>query len=249
MLLRLLAIALPWLILFNSCTYAQSEHSFALPEATLQQRLLDIAAQSNWQLNAAAIEQSLAALNGRYSLEHVLNLSLRDTHYEYALDVSERRIVITAASEATPKGDFERIIVTGVSGQRRNILNSSIAITQLSNLELRQRTPYSSAEVLKNVTGFWVEDSGGETNNNVSPRGLRGGEGFRFISLMEDGLPMTYDGIWSDFLRPDLTHQRIRPCAVAVVGFSPLMGQRRWLTILADAAHTRRCNCSNSARV
>ena len=61
--------------------------------------------------------------------------------------------------------------------------------------------------MLKNVTGFWVEDSGGETNNNVSPRGLRGGEGFRFISLMEDGLPITYDGIWGDFfLRPDLTH-------------------------------------------
>ncbi|QFU04143.1 Vitamin B12 transporter BtuB [Pseudoalteromonas sp. THAF3] len=227
MLLRLLTIALPWLILFSSCTYAQSEHSFALPEATLQQRLLDIAAQSNWQLNAAAIEQSppLAALNGRYSLEHVLNLSLRDTHYDYALDVGERRIVITAANEATPKGDFERIIVTGVSGQRRNILNSSIAITQLSNLELRQRTPYSSAEVLKNVTGFWVEDSGGETNNNVSPRGLRGGEGFRFISLMEDGLPMTYDGIWSDFfLRPDLTHQRIEAVRGGSSGIFTLNG-------------------------
>ncbi|WP_223229995.1 Plug domain-containing protein [Pseudoalteromonas piscicida] len=72
-------------------------------------------------------------------------------------------------------------------------------MTQLASLQLEKQTPYSSAEALKNITGFWVEDSGGETNNNVAPRGLRGGEGFRFISLMEDGLPVTYDGIWGTF--------------------------------------------------
>ena len=211
MLLSLLTKQLPWLILFSSCVHATDNYQFNLPEATLQQRILDVAAQSGWQLSAADLAEPtlLSPLQGRFTLEQLLVKIFANSQYQFTLDSTQQRIFVTPTA-ADKQGEFERIIVTGVSGKTRNILNSSISITQLSTHQLEQHTPYSSAEILKNVTGFWVEDSGGETNNNVAPRGLRGGEGFRFISLMEDGLPITYDGIWSDFfLRPDLTHQTI----------------------------------------
>ena len=226
MLLRLLTITLAWLILSSSYVHATTRYSFDLPEATLQQRMLDIAAQSGWQLSAATISQdiTLAALQGQLPLNEVLVKSLQETAYHFSLDANEKRIFVTFF-EQDSEHKFERIIVTGVSGKSRNILNSSISITQLSSVQLEKETPYSSAEVLKNVTGFWVEDSGGETNNNVSPRGLRGGEGFRFISLMEDGLPITYDGIWSDFfLRPDLTYKTIEAVRGGSSGIFTLNG-------------------------
>ncbi|UJX24946.1 TonB-dependent receptor [Pseudoalteromonas sp. CF6-2] len=226
MLLRLLATTLIWLILFTSKAHATTDYAFDLAEATLQQRLLDIAAQSGWQLNAASITEHsvLPPLQGDFTLSEILTDVLQGSRYQFTLALTEQRIFVTL-SKQTPTDDFERIIVTGVSGKSRNILNSSISITQLSSSKLEQQTPYSSAEVLKNVTGFWVEDSGGETNNNVSPRGLRGGEGFRFISLMEDGLPITYDGIWGDFfLRPDLTHQTIEAVRGGSSGIFTLNG-------------------------
>lgn len=226
MLLSLLTKQLPWLILFSSYVHATNNYHFNLPEATLQQRILDVAAQSGWQLSAAELaEQTLIPpLQGRFTLEQLLAKTFANSQYQFSLDPSQQRIFVTQIA-ANKQQDFERIIVTGVSGKTRNILNSSISVTQLSTQQLEQHTPYSSAEILKNVTGFWVEDSGGETNNNVSPRGLRGGEGFRFISLMEDGLPITYDGIWSDFfLRPDLTHQTIEAVRGGSSGIFTLNG-------------------------
>ncbi|NMR24449.1 TonB-dependent receptor [Pseudoalteromonas sp. NEC-BIFX-2020_015] len=228
MLLKLLTKLLLWLMLFSSYVHATSEHLFNLPPANLQQRLLDIADQSGWQLSAAALSEEvvLTHLDGTFTLDEVLIKTLTNSHYQYSLVHSQQRIFITASeSHEVKEHDFERIIVTGVSGKNRSIINSSIAITQLSTQQLTKHTPYSSAEILKGVTGFWVEDSGGETNNNVSPRGLRGGEGFRFISLMEDGLPITYDGIWSDFfLRPDLTHQTIEAVRGGSSGIFTLNG-------------------------
>lgn len=226
MLLRLLTKQLPWLILFSSYLHATTDYQFNLAEATLQQRMLDVAAQSGWQLSAADIKAQapLPPLQGRFTLEQLLVKTLANSPYQFTLDSTQQRIFVTP-TPVDKLNDFERIIVTGVSGKTRNILNSSISITQLSAQQLNQHTPYSNAEILKNVTGFWVEDSGGETNNNVAPRGLRGGEGFRFISLMEDGLPITYDGIWSDFfLRPDLTHQKIEAVRGGSSGIFTLNG-------------------------
>ncbi|MGO2128762.1 MAG: TonB-dependent receptor [Pseudoalteromonas prydzensis] len=226
MLLSLLTKQLPWLILFSSCVHATTDYQFDLPEATLQQRVLDVATQSGWQLSAADLaEQALIPpLQGRFTLAELLVNTFANSQYQFTLDPAQRRIFVTP-TPADKQQDFERIIVTGVSGKTRNILTSSISITQLSTQQLEQQSPYSSAEILKNVTGFWVEDSGGETNNNVAPRGLRGGEGFRFISLMEDGLPITYDGIWSDFfLRPDLTHQTIEAVRGGSSGIFTLNG-------------------------
>ncbi|TMP87324.1 TonB-dependent receptor [Pseudoalteromonas ruthenica] len=102
--------------------------------------------------------------------------------------------------------DLERIVVTGSGGRGQTKLESSVSITTLSAEDLAREAPLGTADLLETVPGFWVEDSGGETNNNVAPRGLRGGEGFRYIGVEEDGLPVVYDGVWVDFYqRQDIT--------------------------------------------
>ena len=106
--------------------------------------------------------------------------------------------------------DLERIVVTGNTGRGQTILESSISVTSLGPEQLAREMPLGTADLLESVPGFWVEDSGGETNNNVAPRGLRGGEGFRYIGVEEDGLPVVYDGVWVDFYqRQDITIERM----------------------------------------
>ena len=113
-----------------------------------------------------------------------------------------------AQENAQPKKllDLERIVVTGSGGRGQTKLESSVSITTLDADQLAREAPLGTADLLEGVPGFWVEDSGGETNNNVAPRGLRGGEGFRYIGVEEDGLPVVYDGVWVDFYqRQDIT--------------------------------------------
>ena len=106
--------------------------------------------------------------------------------------------------------DLERIVVTGSAGRGQTILESSVSVTSLNSEQLAREMPLGTADLLESVPGFWVEDSGGETNNNVAPRGLRGGEGFRYIGVEEDGLPVVYDGLWVDFYqRQDITIDRM----------------------------------------
>jgi len=106
--------------------------------------------------------------------------------------------------------DLERIVVTGSAGRGQTILESSVSVTSLNSEQLAREMPLGTADLLESVPGFWVEDSGGETNNNVAPRGLRGGEGFRYIGVEEDGLPVVYDGVWVDFYqRQDITIDRM----------------------------------------
>ncbi|MFT5706671.1 MAG: iron complex outermembrane receptor protein [Oceanospirillaceae bacterium] len=105
--------------------------------------------------------------------------------------------------------DMETIVVTGTIASGRTKLESSVAITTVSSEELAVKGAFSTADVLEMVPGFWVEDSGGEVSNNVAPRGLGGGSAFRFISMQEDGLPLSYDGNQIDsIMRQDITIER-----------------------------------------
>ena len=111
-------------------------------------------------------------------------------------------------SDQEGPGDLEEIIVTATKkGQTK--LESSIAITIADSAALDKKAPIGVADSLELVPGLWVEDSGGEVSNNVAPRGLGGGAAFRFVGLLEDGLPVHYDGEIVDHLvRPDLTIER-----------------------------------------
>ncbi len=44
--------------------------------------------------------------------------------------------------------------------------------------------------MLSSVPGFWVEDTAGDTQNNVFARGIVQDGGYRYVALMEDGIPL-----------------------------------------------------------
>jgi outer membrane receptor protein involved in Fe transport len=99
------------------------------------------------------------------------------------------------AQSAVPEApaEAEDIVVTGRAGSdSRTKLETSYAITTLSNEALKSRAPSSVTETLKSVPGFWVEASGGEGSGNVRARGIPV-DGFGSINLLEDGLPVQHD--------------------------------------------------------
>ncbi|MGK6354726.1 TonB-dependent receptor [Sphingomonas sp. DT-207] len=102
---------------------------------------------------------------------------------------------LAQAQESTPQAtaEDEEVVVTGRAGAgERTKLDTSYAITTLSNETIRSRAPSSVTETLKSVPGFWVEASGGEGSGNVRARGIPV-DGFGSINLLEDGLPVQHD--------------------------------------------------------
>lgn len=115
----------------------------------------------------------------------------------------------SAQAQTAPETPMQEVVVTGTTAKNRTKLESSVAITTVDQAKLEKLAPHSLADSLQQVPGLWVEASGGEVSNNVSPRGLSGGAAFQFISLQEDGLPVIYDGELVDvLLREDLTIKR-----------------------------------------
>jgi catecholate siderophore receptor len=94
---------------------------------------------------------------------------------------------------ATDAIELDRIVVTGRAGvEIRRKVETSYAITTLSEEELRMDAPLGVADALKSVPGFWTEPSGGEASANIRVRGIPQ-EGFSSVGLLEDGLPIQHD--------------------------------------------------------
>jgi iron complex outermembrane recepter protein len=121
------------------------------------------------------------------------------------------------------------VIVTGVF-DKRTALNSSIAITTLNAAQLDKVVPVSAADVLKNVPGVYVNSSLGEVRNTIYSRGVTTGNndgrwGYDYVSMQEDGLPVTntlYSNYGPDFfLRTDATLSKVeavRGGSASIVG-------------------------------
>jgi iron complex outermembrane receptor protein len=121
--------------------------------------------------------------------------------------------------------NLEEVVVTGVFDKRER-MDASIAISTLSAKQIAQQVPYSAADLLKNVPGVYVNSSLGEVNNTVYSRGVTaGGAGYYYVSMQEDGLPVTnvnFGGYGPDyFLRADATTGRleaVRGGSAAITG-------------------------------
>ncbi len=100
-----------------------------------------------------------------------------------------------ASSITLKEGDaLGEVIVTGVF-DKRTALNSSVAITSLSAVQIDRIVPVSASDLLKNVPGIYVNSSLGEIRNVVNSRGVTtgkndGGSGYDYVSMQEDGLPV-----------------------------------------------------------
>jgi iron complex outermembrane recepter protein len=112
---------------------------------------------------------------------------------------------------------LDEVIVTGVlSGTR--LQDAPIALTTVSGEEISRQVPISGADLLRSVPGVFVNSSLGEIRNVVFSRGvsansLDAAAGYYYVSLQEDGLPVTnvtYINYGPDyFYRPDVTLGRL----------------------------------------
>ncbi|MES2519247.1 MAG: TonB-dependent receptor [Bacteroidota bacterium] len=108
---------------------------------------------------------------------------------------------------------LDEVVVTGVF-DKRSRMESSVAISVLNTKQLSMVVPNSAADLLKNIPGVYVNSALGEIRNAVYSRGVvasndPGALGYYYVSMQEDGLPVTnatFGNYGPDyFLRADAT--------------------------------------------
>lgn len=120
---------------------------------------------------------------------------------------------------------LDEVIVTGVFDKRKR-MEASVGITTISAKQIQNLQPISAADLLKNVPGVFVNSSQGEIRNTVYSRGVGAGSiGYFYVSMQEDGLPVTnVSGLSMGpdyFLRADATVARleaVRGGSAAITG-------------------------------
>lgn len=109
-----------------------------------------------------------------------------------------------ASPSDPPSAEFgmEEVIVTGTASRARTKFESSVGISTFDRADLARRAPSSTAELISAVPGFWVESTAGTTHGNVFARGIVQDGGYRYVGLIEDGLP-AYPVFELSFYNPD----------------------------------------------
>jgi outer membrane receptor protein involved in Fe transport len=104
----------------------------------------------------------------------------------------------------TPTRSFamEEIVVTGTASKTRTKYESSVGISTFDRADIGRHSPSSTAELISAVPGFWVESTAGTTHGNVFARGIVQDGGYRYVGLIEDGLPV-YPVFELSFYNPD----------------------------------------------
>jgi iron complex outermembrane recepter protein len=111
------------------------------------------------------------------------------------------------------EGDaLDEVIVTGTFDPRTR-LQASSAISIMKTKDIERVAATSAGDYLKNIAGVFVNAGRGEIGNQVATRGLSvypSLQGYQYISMQEDGLPITSINYATDYyLRPDATTNRI----------------------------------------
>jgi iron complex outermembrane receptor protein len=112
-----------------------------------------------------------------------------------------------AAAEGEPEGSDElfamgEVVVTGTASRERTKFDSSVGISTFDSEDIAQQAPSSTADLISAVPGFWVESTSGSTQGNVFARGIIQDGGYRYVALMEDGIPV-YPVFELSFYNPD----------------------------------------------
>lgn len=151
---------------------------------------------------------AISRADGTYTIRNVApgSYTLRSTFL--GLRTVEATVQVRADAEVTqdftmvvdPLG-MEGLVVTATRTPTEK-LESSTAVTTMSEEQIEQEEPRSTADLLKSVPGFYVESSGGEVNNNLFVRGLPADGSYRYVVMLEDGM-MAFDGNDLFFLGAD----------------------------------------------
>jgi outer membrane receptor protein involved in Fe transport len=99
--------------------------------------------------------------------------------------------VTTVQAQGNEDAAIEEIIVTGTAGGAElRKFDASFAITTVSDSQISQYQPDSTADLLKLVPGVWSESSGGVSGANVFVRGFPGGGDAPFLTVQVNGAPI-----------------------------------------------------------
>src|SRR5579859_3656431 len=83
------------------------------------------------------------------------------------------------------QAESEQIIVTGTArAEGLKKLDASYSITSISDEQIKQAAPSSTADLLKVVPGLFAESSSGESGPNVEVRGFPGNSDAPFVTYL-----------------------------------------------------------------
>ncbi|MFK7904344.1 MAG: TonB-dependent receptor [Chitinophagales bacterium] len=155
--------------------------------------------------------------NGNYEISNlppgVYEVEISFTFIGYK--PSTKRFTVRSGQVTTLNVELEEqalqmseLVVTGTFDDRTK-LQSSVGITTLNPTVIEQRNARSAGDLLQAVPGTYVDNSGGEVGAKVYARGLTSGSrsqpGYRYLSLQEDGLPITSGQLFYGFI--DMFHR------------------------------------------
>jgi iron complex outermembrane receptor protein len=148
----------------------------------------------------------------RLSILAALSLSATTTSFAGpgSADTTPAQTTTTAPDSAATaeQPGLNTVVVTG-STSKRTLLDASVDVTAVTQAQLEQKAPRTTADVLSLIPGIFVESTAGPVSNNYSVRGLPGG-GQSFITLQEDGMPVLYGGGGADeYFQNDITIDRV----------------------------------------
>lgn len=149
-------------------------------------------------------------------LNHKLSSSVLAIGMAMALSAPALAQTAAPAEEdtAVESQGLEEIIVTAqATGQTR--LKSSISVSSLDGAQFEKFAPTSVTDLIRNIPGLRSEASGGESNGNVSFRGVPiASGGAKYAQFQEDGLGVFEFGdiLFANadgFLKADFTVERV----------------------------------------
>lgn len=151
----------------------------------------------------AGINRGMAAdTNGYFSFDKLAagDYTIIITHIGYAgvqrtftLTDEDIYIQVNLAEDVL---NMQQVVVTSMGNPKKKI-ESSTAITTVSNKLLEDRAPVNSADAIKAIPGVYAVSGGGDGPGAVRVRGLPSAGGYVFLGLMEDGLPVLPTGFVS----------------------------------------------------
>jgi outer membrane receptor protein involved in Fe transport len=160
-----------------------------------------------------AFDELLAATDLQYVFLNDRSVAIQPIDTALAPDdptpVGDRSEAATSreplASPADPPAaefGMEEVVVTGTASRTRTKFDSSVGISTFDRADIERRAPSSTAALISAVPGFWVESTAGTTHGNVFARGIVQDGGYRYVGLIEDGLPV-YPVFELSFYNPD----------------------------------------------
>jgi outer membrane receptor protein involved in Fe transport len=147
-------------------------------------------------------KSAVTDFNGDFVIENVANGSYKIIisyigFSSKVLSVKVPQVAKLSVSLQEDQSLLDEVVVTGVF-DKRTAMESSVAISVLKSATISKIASNSAADLLSYTPGVYVNSAVGEINNTVFSRGVNanqfavaGGNGYYYVSLMEDGLPVS----------------------------------------------------------